>query len=260
MPVVGGVFAALIVVYLIVMIPIWRLPAVPEVVYPNGFGVKVLVIDPGHGGENEGARTWWGEREKARNLRYARALKRRLEATGRWVVHLTRDEDRDLPNSERPLIANAFHADLYLCLHANANAPDLTQRGFAVIWYLAQEDAERSHRFADVMAASLAAAGLTPDRTMGRPFMVRHANPDTAPAYALTHDTLPVYVRERIDHRMVYPATMPAILIETHYLTDLGEATRFTTKAMTDHVVRALEAGLVGFLTTNRDVDGVPHS
>ena len=78
-----------------------------------------MVLDPGHGGEKDGALSVEGRREKDITLQIARLLKKRLEKQGARVV-LTRggDETVDLPR--RAAIANAEEADLFVSLHLNS--------------------------------------------------------------------------------------------------------------------------------------------
>ena len=84
-------------------------------------GFDTIVIDPGHGGDDAGARGASGHSEKDLVLDISRRLKRRLEARGLKVV-LTRTGDRFLDLAARPALANAAHADLFLSIHANAAA------------------------------------------------------------------------------------------------------------------------------------------
>jgi N-acetylmuramoyl-L-alanine amidase len=82
-------------------------------------GVKTILLDPGHGGEDTGAIGRGGTREKDIALDIARRLKRRLEAQTSAEVLLTRDTDLTLPLVERVAIAHAKHADLFVSIHLN---------------------------------------------------------------------------------------------------------------------------------------------
>jgi len=80
---------------------------------------KVIVIDPGHGGADPGALAPSGAYEKDITLAAAKDFKRRLEATKRYDVHLTRDTDTFIRLRDRIAIARAKNADLFLSLHAD---------------------------------------------------------------------------------------------------------------------------------------------
>jgi N-acetylmuramoyl-L-alanine amidase len=89
----------------------------------------VVVIDPGHGGSNPGARgVVEGMHEKDQTLAVAREVAERLEARG-VEVHMTRDRDRTLTLRQRVAEANRLGADLFVSIHANASEAR-TQRGF----------------------------------------------------------------------------------------------------------------------------------
>jgi N-acetylmuramoyl-L-alanine amidase len=82
-------------------------------------GVNTIVIDPGHGGKEVGARGPGGSLEKDLTLQISRRLRDALAARGLRVI-LTRDEDVLLEHDQRTAIANQYHADLFLSIHLNA--------------------------------------------------------------------------------------------------------------------------------------------
>lgn len=87
---------------------------------PRGRGV--IVLDPGHGGVDNGTKSILANRfEKDYTLDWARRLKPLLEARG-WKVVLTRSTDRAIELSERVLIAEQQQADLFISLHLNSAA------------------------------------------------------------------------------------------------------------------------------------------
>src|SRR5258705_6482541 len=91
----------------------------------------VIVIDPGHGGENPGTKSVLGNRyEKEFTLDCARRLETLL-ATNGWRVFFTRTNDTDLSLSNRVPFAHEHKAGLFLSLHFNSSAPKDDQAGFA---------------------------------------------------------------------------------------------------------------------------------
>jgi len=90
---------------------------------------RIIVIDPGHGGEDSGAKSILGNRyEKEFALDWARRLASLLTAKG-WQVYLTRANDSELALSNRVAIAEQRKADLFVSLHFNSAAPDHEQAG-----------------------------------------------------------------------------------------------------------------------------------
>ncbi len=80
----------------------------------------VIMIDPGHGGEDPGAVGPSGTREKDVVLRISRQLKKLVDAEKNMKAYLTRDEDVFLPLGVRVAKARKIGADLFISVHADA--------------------------------------------------------------------------------------------------------------------------------------------
>jgi N-acetylmuramoyl-L-alanine amidase len=116
----------------------------PGLALPPGPGIRTVVIDPGHGGDEPGARGPGGTLEKDITLDVARRLRSLIEGRLGIRVLLTRDDDRLVPLDERASIANNNKADLFLSLHANAS-PRADARG-AEVFYLSLDGYEGAAR------------------------------------------------------------------------------------------------------------------
>ena len=79
-----------------------------------------IVVDPGHGGEDPGARGRRGSREKNVTLTIARKLKAIIDAEPNMRAVLTRDGDYFIPLQVRVQKARRVHADLFVSVHADA--------------------------------------------------------------------------------------------------------------------------------------------
>lgn len=79
-----------------------------------------VVIDPGHGGADSGARGVSGVLEKTITLAFGLELKKALEDLGHYDVYMTRDRDMFLRLDERVRIARRHEADLFISIHADA--------------------------------------------------------------------------------------------------------------------------------------------
>jgi len=92
---------------------------------------RIVVIDPGHGGVDPGTHGKSGVVEKDVVLAFGKELARKLKATGRYEVHMTRDKDIFIPLRERVQIAQRYKADLFISIHADSiSKPDV--RGMSV--------------------------------------------------------------------------------------------------------------------------------
>ncbi len=80
----------------------------------------VVVLDPGHGGIDNGTQAASGEAEKTLVLDFALALRERIEKAGKYRVVMTRTDDTFIPLAERVRIARAQSAALFVSIHADA--------------------------------------------------------------------------------------------------------------------------------------------
>lgn len=85
-------------------------------------GKLVVVIDPGHGGSNEGAK-YYGTKEKYETIVIAKAMKEELEKYDGVAVYLTHDDpEKNIEIADRINYAAAKNADFYFSIHLNAKA------------------------------------------------------------------------------------------------------------------------------------------
>ena len=84
-------------------------------------GIRTIVIDPGHGGLEVGARGKFGTLEKDITLAISLRLKTLIEKNLAFNVELTRDRDMDVSLENRAAIANNHRAELFISIHANSS-------------------------------------------------------------------------------------------------------------------------------------------
>lgn len=87
---------------------------------PKNGGKPLIVLDPGHGGIDTGATSAAGTHEKAIVLEFASLLKEKLDATGLYDVHMTREDDTFIPLGRRVEIGHELAADLFISIHADS--------------------------------------------------------------------------------------------------------------------------------------------
>ena len=80
----------------------------------------LIIIDPGHGGQDPGAKAANGNYEKVIVLAVGLELKKALEDSGRYRVKMTRATDVFIPLRERVRIAKRNGGDLFISLHADS--------------------------------------------------------------------------------------------------------------------------------------------
>jgi N-acetylmuramoyl-L-alanine amidase len=97
-----------------------RAPGTVEIVEGGAtFAIDRVCIDPGHGGADSGHEGAGGSLEKDLNLAIARVVRSRIEEALGLEVVMTRDDDRLLELVERTEIANASGCDLFVSIHCN---------------------------------------------------------------------------------------------------------------------------------------------
>jgi len=178
-------------------------PAARPDVVPAQRKVRVVVIDPGHGGMDTGAKSA-SMIEKDFTLVFARKLRTALQTKLGATVLLTRDSDVALDNEARSAVANNNQANLFISLHAGYSANKLDDGSSVFVmkenfgqafptaaaggrdqlflpWYLGY----RIHHQASVSAANVLQEELS-KAIPGSKFAVR-----TAPLAVLSSATMP---------------------------------------------------------------------
>lgn len=212
-------------------------------------GRKIIVIDAGHGGKDPGA-AGARSREKDVNLAAAKALKARLERSGRYRVVLTRNDDTFIPLEERVAIARRANADLFISLHSDSG-PDSAQ-GASV--YTLSEKGERrvnqvltrDDRLLNVSYGSPTVGQILLDLT-------QRSTKNRSAGFAelmLDHisNCAPLLRRSHRDGSLVVllAPDVPAVLLEMGFITNAEDEARLTDPAgrrkMMDAVGDAIDA------------------
>lgn len=153
----------------------------------------IVVIDPGHGGENLGAE-YEDYTEKEMTLIVAKAMKEELEQYEGITVYLTRTGDEDLSLEERCEYAASVNADFLFCLHFNMSEYH-TLFG-AETWISAfGEQYSRGYAFADIEIGLLQEMGLysrgikTRLNDKGEDYygIIRHSTEQNMPCVLIEH-------------------------------------------------------------------------
>ncbi|MET0873366.1 MAG: N-acetylmuramoyl-L-alanine amidase [Pseudolabrys sp.] len=86
----------------------------------DGDARPLVVVDPGHGGIDNGTKGSGGELEKDIVLAFSQVLREKLESGGKYRVAMTRSDDSFIPLSERVRFARTRGAALFISVHADA--------------------------------------------------------------------------------------------------------------------------------------------
>jgi N-acetylmuramoyl-L-alanine amidase len=129
---------------------------------PAANAKPIIIIDPGHGGLDPGAISG-GVQEKDVVLAVAQNLRHRLEATGRYIVHMTRTTDVFVSLDRRLDISLQKSANLFISIHADSvGESDIAAsvRGAAVYMLSEKASNKQAQRLADKENAADTLAGV----------------------------------------------------------------------------------------------------
>ncbi len=209
----------------------------------------LVVIDPGHGGEDHGAQGAGGVLEKTVALAVARLVVERLRAVG-LDVRLTRDGDETLPLRDRTALANRLRADAFISIHANAS-PARGARG-AETYYMSADAS-------DAQAAAAAKRENAPaeDTTLGLILwdLAHVANLNASARLAreiqdrlnVVHGIASRGVKQA-PFVVLTGATMPAALVEIGFLSHPEEGQLVSQSDTQARIADALAAAVVAFV------------
>ena len=97
-----------------------REPAVAAKPVPRSDARPIIVLDPGHGGIDNGTKAASGEMEKTIVLEFALLLRDKIEKAGKYHVVMTRSDDTFVALADRVQFARAQQASLFISVHADA--------------------------------------------------------------------------------------------------------------------------------------------
>ena len=217
-------------------------------------GLRTVVIDPGHGGEETGTQGTRGTLEKEITLAVARRLRTLIESRLGLKVFLTREDDRTMSLDDRAAYANNHRADVFISIHANS-AVRPTVKG-AEVYYLTVERAdEEARKRADENVTTLPALGggsRAIDLILWETAQARYLEQSAALAGYVEQS-----LRARIDmspravqqapFRVLVGANMPAALVEIGYLSNAEQEAQIATAAYQEQVALALLDALSKF-------------
>jgi N-acetylmuramoyl-L-alanine amidase len=217
-------------------------------------GVRTVVIDPGHGGEDVGARGAAGTLEKDVTLAIARRLRTMIESRLGLRVFVTRDDDRSMSLDDRAAYANSQRADIFISIHANA-ALQPTLKG-AEVYYLSADNIDASQDPAAEASSVVLPALGGGTRAIGlvrwELAQLRHLQRSSSLAGSMEQA-----LRARVEmsarpvqqapFRVLVGAAMPAVLVEVGYLSNAEEEKALASANHQDRLTQALFDGLVQF-------------
>ena len=222
-------------------------PPVVEIATPGV--IRTIVIDPGHGGDDAGAKGAGTIAEKDLTLQIARRLKATIESRIGLRVLLTRDSDENVPLDRRTSMANNNKADLFISLHANASTSPQA-RGAQVLSLSLQEYKSRTDAAISqdlpvpVVGGGVRSIDVVPWELAQLPYANRSAAVGAILVRLLAERNVPLYSRPaaQMPLRPLVGANMPAVLVELGFLTNASDARALSQAETTTAIIEAIVA------------------
>jgi N-acetylmuramoyl-L-alanine amidase len=219
-----------------------------------GLGATRIVIDPGHGGHDPGAKAR-GLAEAELVLDVAHRLEKLLLKQPGVEVVLTRRGDTFVPLEERTEIANRESADLFLSIHANASA-DAGARGVETYFlnFAANSEAEAVAARENAGAAKnmrhlpeiVKSIALNNKIDESRDFAAAVQSSLHRGLKKVNRDVKSLGVKQA-PFMVLIGATMPSVLAEISFLTNRQEAGLLKTEKYRQQIAEALLAGVMTY-------------
>ena len=225
----------------------------------------LVMIDPGHGGYDPGTSSAAGSQEKDLALAIARRLEHALSERG-LRAEMTRTSDVFVPLSERTAIANRAGADLFVSIHLNWSLNSMTS-GIEV-YYLNNTTDRATIRLARMENAGAPAtygAGTGPNLDYILTDLRQQYKANEAASLARMIDeqavaTLDAGLGTNVNalgakmgpFYVLVGAHMPAVLVETGFLSNAGEAQRLASASYQEVLADGIATAITHYF--NADV------
>jgi N-acetylmuramoyl-L-alanine amidase len=240
-----------------------EVPAIrePRTIGPNQFGDFLIMIDPGHGGEDPGRRNPDGVKEKDLALIFSRDLAQAISQYSGYRAELTRTGDYFVSLRRRREIAEQKAAHLFVSVHFNA-APARSARGTEVFFVSmdgadtrATQELVRAENAADLVGGVPPRDHDTSDHLTKMLFDLRqHDSVERSQrlATAITDRVaatrgLPTRNVKQAGFAVLKSLFIPAVLVEVAFLTNPDDVRYVRSSQNRDRYVRALAAGIVDY-------------
>jgi N-acetylmuramoyl-L-alanine amidase len=216
-------------------------------------GLRTIVLDPGHGGTELGARGPSGTLEKDIALSVARQLRAAIENRLGLRVLMTRSGDETVALDARAALANNNKADLFISLHANASVRSSATG--AEVFYVSVGDYDAPGAEAAEPGAMLPVLGggqRSVDLILWEMAQARHLN-ESARFASLVEEELrqrvPMSPRaiQQAPFRVLVGANMPAVLVEMGFITNPTEEKRLLAPEYQGQLVTTLLNAIIRF-------------
>lgn len=229
-------------------------------------GIHAVVIDPGHGGSEDGARGSRGALEKDVTLSVARRLKALVESRLGIRALLTRDGDTTVGPDERAAFANNNKADVFVSIHVNASMRKEVKG--AGVFYLSADGYTEAQQAGDSAEAlpTFGGGSRDIDVILWEVAQAKHITQSAALAAIVDEELrsrvpMAAHPVQQAPFRVLVGVNTPAVLVEIGFLTNEEQEEAVASPEFQNQVAQALFSAIVRFGNTiERTAGGAPPS
>lgn len=220
----------------------------------------LIVLDPGHGGIDNGATGVGGTLEKAIVLDFANLLKKKLEESDLYVVHLTRDDDTFISLSRRVEIGHELAADLFISIHADSVRRGRKLARGATVYTLSDRASDQlSAELAEVenMSDVIAGVELEEEPTEVTDILLDLAKRETRSFSNYFAKTLVTELQSAVrliknphrsaGFRVLKAHDVPSVLVELGYLSNEHDEKLLISEEWRERMANAMSEAIHGF-------------
>jgi N-acetylmuramoyl-L-alanine amidase len=223
----------------------------------------LIVIDPGHGGIDNGTKSASGEMEKSIVLDFALLLRDKIENAGKYRVAMTRTDDTFVPLGERVRLARLRQASLFISIHADALPRGEGDAQGATVYTLSEtaSDAEAARLAeAENKADVIAGVDLSAEPGDVADILIDLAQRETKTfssqfARALVGEIKSVARLHKnplksAGFRVLKAADVPSVLVELGYVSNQQDLKQLTSEAWRGRTADSIVKAMDTFFTT----------
>lgn len=203
----------------------------------SGRKISIICLDPGHGGKDSGYHVGW-HYEKIYTLALAAELQSQLKKAG-FNVMLTRTKDKFVELTERPDVANRRGADLFVSLHFNATETGKNEVAGPETYCITPVGASSSNAQGEGANHGACIANRVENKSLLLAYQVQKA----------LVKNLGVEDRSvrRARFAVLRDAEMPAILVESGYMTHPAEGRKIYDADYRRRIAAAIVKGILNY-------------
>jgi len=220
--------------------------------------VKRIVIDPGHGGRDYGAPgRIKGIHEKEIVLKIAQRLAKKIRKEIKCEVIMTRNSDKFLTLEERTAIANTKNADLFISIHTNANRD---RRAYGIETYFLNLATDKDSILVAARENATSTKNISDLQIILNDLMQNSKINESSRLAGYIQESMYKHLKKKGYSRIkskgvkqapfyvLLGAQMPAVLIETSFISNQRECKRLINSKYQDRLCEGIVFGIKKYI------------